>query len=152
MKSSHRLHWLAASVAVLGIASSARATVVVTCFGPEPHTLQECFDKAEHKIDIRCVAVEDVNRLANQAADAEANPTGKFGHGVSVTTPASHLRLSTNTEDAVMATRKQIEDAGFRLKFSGTKPDSHHHTLLLPKPVTPETVNTFNKVFGRKKR
>ena len=78
--------------------------------------------------------------------------TKKTNHAIHEGTNGLPDKVATwvNIEDAVTATRKQIEDAGFTLKYSPTGPDINHHTLQLPKPVTPEAVDTFNKVFGKK--
>ncbi|MFG1919573.1 DUF6531 domain-containing protein, partial [Micromonospora sp. NPDC048898] len=90
---------------------------------------------------------ESTGRLAKQAEAAEA--TGRFPHGVSVTTPQSNLRLSANPDDAMTATRQQIEDAGFNVHPTPTRNDPDHHTLELPKPVTSDVARAFNQLFGR---
>jgi hypothetical protein len=82
---------------------------------------------------------ESTGRLGRSAAAAEE--TGRFGHGVSVTTRAA--------EGASTATRQQIEDAGFSLKYTPTRNDPMHHTLELPKPVDAAVARTFNELFGR---
>jgi hypothetical protein len=91
---------------------------------------------------------ESTGRLENQAGAAEA---AGFPHGVSVTTPESNARLSTNPLDAVMATKEQIEGDGFSLVFTPTRNDPNHHTLALPKPVTSGVAGIFNRLFGRRR-
>lgn len=90
---------------------------------------------------------ESTGRLENQAGAAEA---AGFPHGVSVTTPESNARLSTNPLDAVMATKERIEEEGFSLVFTPTRNDPNHHTLALPKPVTSGVAGIFNRLFGRR--
>ena len=90
---------------------------------------------------------ESTGRLAKQAGQAEE--TGRFGHGVSVTSPESNQRLSRDPDDAVSATRREIEDAGFALTHTPTNNDPDHHTLILPKPVTSDVARAFNQLFGR---
>jgi uncharacterized protein RhaS with RHS repeats len=90
---------------------------------------------------------ESTGRLNTQAQAAEA--TGRFPHGVSVTTPESNALLSRAPDDAVTATRKQIEDAGFGLQHTPTRADPNHYTLVLPKPVTSDIARKFNELFGR---
>lgn len=89
---------------------------------------------------------ESATRLAARAQDAEAHG---FPHGVSVTTPASNQRLSKDPSDAMMATKKAFEDAGFTVHHTPTSKDPQHHTVELPKPVTPEVAKLFNSVLGR---
>jgi RHS repeat-associated protein len=89
---------------------------------------------------------ESTGRLSRQAQAAE---DAGFPHGVSVTSPSSNLRLSANPDDSVTATRKQIEDAGFRLEHTPTRRDPNHHTLVLPKPIDSDVARTFNQLFGR---
>jgi hypothetical protein len=55
-------------------------------------------------------------------------PRSRGTHGVSVTTPESNLKLSRDPEDAVTATRQQIEEAGFGLVHTPTYKDDFHHT------------------------
>ena len=90
---------------------------------------------------------ESTGRLARQAQAAEN--TGRFGHGVSVTTPESNARLSSNPEDAVHATRDQIVESGFDVRRTPTRSDPDHHTLLLPKPVDADVAQRLNLLFGR---
>ncbi len=92
---------------------------------------------------------ESAGRLTRQAQAAE--DTGRFPHGVSVTSPESNLRLSREPTDSVTAARQQIEDTGFRLEHTPTRQDIDHHTLVLPKPVTADVTQAFNLLFGRSK-
>jgi RHS repeat-associated protein len=89
---------------------------------------------------------ETATRLARLAAIAERAEVGKLKlkglHGVSVSPTVPSVPSSR-------ATRTAIENAGFKLVFSPTD-DPHHHTLILPKPVTREVADAFNALFGRK--
>jgi hypothetical protein len=102
------------------------------------------------------VAWESTTRLAKKAAEAEAAGVARngspYGHGVSVTTVFSHLRLSTNPLDASFATKKAFEVAGFEVRHTPTRRDPNHHTVQLPKPVTPDVAARFNIILGRSKR
>jgi hypothetical protein len=95
-----------------------------------------------------------VVRLARQVAAAEKAGTAAngvpFGHGISVTTPAANARLARDPSDAVCAARRALEEAGFEVRYTPTKTDTDHHTVQLPKPVTAEVADLFNRVFGRK--
>jgi hypothetical protein len=91
-------------------------------------------------------ARESQGRLAKQAAQAEA---AGFGHGVSVTSPAANQKIARDPSDAVEATRKAFEEAGFEVRYTPTKNDSDHHTVVLPKPLTDEWADKFNAVLGR---
>ncbi|MFI0373296.1 RHS repeat-associated core domain-containing protein [Actinomadura sp. 1N219] len=95
---------------------------------------------------------ESTGRLSSQAQAAGDHPSGRFPHGVSVTTPESNARLSRNPEDAVTATRGQIKAAGFDVVHTPTRNDPNHHTLVLPKPVTSDAARSFNQLFGRSRR
>lgn len=96
---------------------------------------------------------ESAQRLASQAAKAEqagmAENGVPFGHGVSVTSPEANLTLARDPNDAVMATRKAFEDAGFEVRYTPTKNDTDHHTVQLPKPVTRAAATLFNTILGR---
>lgn len=89
---------------------------------------------------------ESTSRLNRQALAAEA---AGFPHGVSVTTPASNARLSNNPLDASQALRRAFEQAGFPVHYTPTRNDPYHHTVELPKPVTPADATNFNEVLGR---
>jgi len=92
---------------------------------------------------------ESASRLGRKAGEAEANG---FPHGVSVTTPAANERLADDPRDSSTATRQQVERAGFPVVHTPTRRDPDHHTVVLPKPVTPADAQRFNDVFGRTKR
>ena len=78
---------------------------------------------------------ESAERLAGQAAAAES----VMGiHGVSVTA----------RDTAARADRAAVE-AHFRVHDTPTRRDPAHRTVELPKPVTAETAEKFNRVFGR---
>jgi RHS repeat-associated protein len=80
---------------------------------------------------------ETVEKLASDAARAEARG---FGHGVSVTT-----RRPTRTP-ASEASREAVEEH-FTVRRTGEKPG--HHTVDLPKPVTQQVADLFNRLFNR---
>ena len=94
------------------------------------------------------VSWESTGRLSRKALEAEA--AGK-GHGISVTTPQSNLRLSTNPSDSVSASTDSLEAAGLHVTETPGRRDPDHHTLLLPRPVTPEVARLVNELFGRKR-
>jgi hypothetical protein len=81
---------------------------------------------------------ETADRLAEQAAKAEA----VLGiHGVSVT--------ARDTEaPAGRALRSDVEQH-FRVHDTPSRRDTLHRTVELPKPVTPEVADLFNRLFGR---
>jgi hypothetical protein len=84
------------------------------------------------------VADEVLKRLARKAEEAEK----AIGvHGVSVTAGECKGAFSA-------ATRSQIE-AHFRVHDTPTRRDLLHRTVELPKPVTAETADLFNRLFGR---
>jgi hypothetical protein len=97
---------------------------------------------------------ESAQRLAKQAAAAESAGAAQngvpYGHGVSVTTPESNARLARDPADASSATRKALEAAGFEVRHTPTRSDPNHHTVQLPKPVTPAVADLFNAILGRK--
>lgn len=96
---------------------------------------------------------ESAKRLAGQAAAAESVGNAQngvpYGHGVSVTTPESNLKLSRDPSDASTALKSQFEAAGFEVRHTPTRNDPNHHTVQLPKPVTPDVAATFNRILGR---
>jgi hypothetical protein len=81
---------------------------------------------------------ESAEKLAGDASKAEA----VLGiHGVSVTgRPAS--------APAGEAARPDIEQH-FRVHDTPSRRDPLHRTVELPKPVTPEVAELFNRLFGR---
>jgi RHS repeat-associated protein len=82
---------------------------------------------------------ESATRLGKKAAESEA----KQGvHGVSTTiNPAAHNQPGNSTAD-----RSAVE-AHFPVQQTGR--DQQHHTVVLPKPVTRQVADLFNKIFGR---
>lgn len=82
---------------------------------------------------------ETVEKLATDAAAAEA---GKVAiHGVSVTARDS-------TAPAGRALHTDVEKH-FRVHDTPSRRDPGHRTVELPKPVTPEVAELFNRLFGR---
>lgn len=81
---------------------------------------------------------ETAEKLAADAARAD----GVLGiHGVSVT-------ARETTAPAGAASRAEVE-RHFRVHDTPTRRDRGHRTVELPKPVTPETADLFNRLFGR---
>ena len=78
--------------------------------------------------------------LQRDALAAENNPAIGI-HGVSVSTnpaarPGQVVRCATCTS---------VEAAGFKVQQTGGNPA--HHTVELPKPITPDVVRTWNELF-----
>lgn len=101
----------------------------------------------------RGIMVESASRLARLARLAEqagsaVNGT-PLGHGVSVTSPEANQVLARDPADAVQATREAFETAGFEVRYTPTRNDSDHHTVLLPRPVTEDLARRFNTLLGR---
>jgi hypothetical protein len=81
---------------------------------------------------------ESAARLPRKAAEAEK----VLGiHGVSVTAGVAK-------EDASAAKRAEFERV-FPVHETPTRADHLHRTVELPKPVTQETADRFNQLFGR---
>src|SRR5689334_12452038 len=81
---------------------------------------------------------ESAERLAAHSVTAEA----VLGiHGVSVTTRET-------TAPAGRASRADVEHV-FRVHDTPSRRDPRHRTVELPKPVTPEVAELFNRLFGR---
>lgn len=99
---------------------------------------------------------ESAQRLARHAEAAEAAGTARngvpYGHGVSVTTPEANARLADKPADSVSTWKSALERAGFPVRHTPTKHEANHHTVQLPKPVTKEVAELFNRVFGRKSK
>jgi hypothetical protein len=99
---------------------------------------------------------DSARRLADLAAKAELAGAAingvPYGHGVSVSSPEANQRLARDPSDAVQATRRVFEEAGFEVRYTPTRSDPDHHTVQLPKPVTEEAATRFNTVLGRIKR
>jgi hypothetical protein len=82
---------------------------------------------------------ESASRLARKAAEAEQ----VLGiHGVSVT-------AASVTGAASIADRADVEKI-FAIHDTPTRADRWHRTVELPKPITQETADQFNHLFGRK--
>ena len=82
---------------------------------------------------------ESAARLARKAAEAER----AIGiHGVSVSAALCDM-------DHSAALRSAIE-AVFRVHDTPTRGDLLHRTVELPKPVTVQVAETFNRLFGRR--
>jgi hypothetical protein len=81
---------------------------------------------------------ESVGRLARKAAGAER----AIGiHGVSLT-------AGVPRGPAGEAFRSEVEKH-FRVHDTPSRADPLHRTVELPKPVTPEAADVFNRLFGR---
>src|SRR5437870_676234 len=84
------------------------------------------------------IARESAEDLASKAAAAEQ----VLGiHGVSVTARPTN-------GPAGRATRSDV-DSIFRVHDTTTRRDKLHRTVELPKPVTNEVAEQFNRLFGR---
>jgi hypothetical protein len=101
----------------------------------------------------RGMSWESAQRLAKQAQSAEQAGSAingvLLGHGVSLTSPQANQKLAHDPSDAVQATRRAFEEAGFAVRYTPTRRDTDHHTVQLPKPVTEEIATRFNTVLGR---
>ena len=81
---------------------------------------------------------ESADRLAAQAAAAQR----VLGvHGVSVT-------ARQTSDPAGRAKRADVEQV-FRVHDTPTRRDPLHRTVESPQPVTPDTADVFNQLFGR---
>ncbi len=81
---------------------------------------------------------ESVARLSRKATEAEA----ALGiHGVSVTAGIPRGPASA-------ASRPDVEQH-FRIHDTPTRADPLHRTVELPKPITQQTADLFNQLFGR---
>ena len=84
------------------------------------------------------ISWESADRLGRKAAEAEK----VLGiHGVSVTAGIARGPAS-------VADRAEVERS-FPVHETPTRADRWHRTVELPKPVTRETADLFNKLFGR---
>lgn len=89
---------------------------------------------------------ESTGRLSNQAQTAE---NGGWPHGVSVM-PANVVNdFARDPLDVSIASRTDIENAGFTLHHTPSRRNPDHYTLELPKPVTSQVARVFNQLFGR---
>ena len=82
------------------------------------------------------ISPESLEDLAAAAARAEKDPN--FGHGVS-----SWNRPMRDPSN--QARRGDLEASGFPVNNTGRR---GHRTIMLPKPLTQEAVDAFNKCFG----
>lgn len=81
---------------------------------------------------------EPADRLAAQAAMAES----VLGiHGVSV--------MARTTSAPGGRTVRSVVELVFPVRETPCRRDPLHRTVELPKPVTPEVAETFNRLFGR---
>jgi hypothetical protein len=81
---------------------------------------------------------ESAEQLAGQAAAAEA----MIGiHGVSVT-------ARDTSAPAGRGPRGEVEKV-FRVHNTPSRRDPLHRTVELPRPVTPDVADTFNRLFRR---
>ncbi|GAA1392376.1 hypothetical protein GCM10009639_23890 [Kitasatospora putterlickiae] len=125
------------------------AVLVHNCGDGKPGQNLPCTCSLEDVFVRRGTSWESTGRLERMASEAEA--TGRLPYGVSVTVPESNEALSRNPADASTATKGAIV-AHFELRYTPTKADKMHHTVVLPKPVQAEAQGAFNRAFGRKKR
>lgn len=99
---------------------------------------------------------ESAARLAFQASKAEQAGRAQngflFGHGISVSSVEANQTQARDPTDACQATRGAFEKAGFEVRYTPTSTDNDHHTVQLPKPVTPEVARRFNIVLGRSRQ
>ena len=86
-------------------------------------------------------AAESADKLAADAAKAEAKG---FPHGVST----KQVAKLSGSDKAHRAALKADVEQSFVVEQTGR--DSAHHTVHLPKPVTPEVADRFNTVFPPK--
>ena len=81
---------------------------------------------------------ESVPRLSRKAAEAEV----ALGiHGVSVTAGTSLGPVSV--------VPRPIVEQHFRVHNTPTRNDPLHRTVQLPKPITQQTADLFNRLFAR---
>ena len=84
---------------------------------------------------------ESASRLARKSGEAEQ---AGFPHGVSVTTTKPPAGIACSS-----ARCASLEARGMKVHPTPTRNDPNHHTVELPKPVTPESARAFNEAFGR---
>ncbi|MBV2154928.1 RHS repeat-associated core domain-containing protein [Kitasatospora sp. SUK 42] len=125
------------------------AVLVHNCGDGRPGQNLPCTCSMDDVFVRRGTSWESTGRLERMASEAEA--TGRLPYGVSVTVPESNAALSNNPADASTATKGAIV-AHFELRYTPTRADNMHHTVVLPKPVQAEAQGAFNRAFGRKKR
>ncbi|MER6078066.1 polymorphic toxin-type HINT domain-containing protein [Streptomyces sp. NPDC001833] len=125
------------------VLAGATPVLVHNCGPDGPGFGQPCTCSADQNFARLGTSKESTGRLSAQAQKAEQNPKS-FGHGVSV------LAVDGPFEGASIATKEQIEAAGFYLIFTPTRNNPTHHTLILPNPVDSAVQRAFNVVFGRR--
>lgn len=81
----------------------------------------------------------DTKALLQRDAQAAENALGIHGVSVSANPAAKAGQV------ARCATCSSIEAAGFKVEQTGK--DLNHHTVELPKPITPDVVRTWNELF-----
>jgi RHS repeat-associated protein len=84
---------------------------------------------------------ESTARLARKSEEAEQ---AGFPHGVSVSTTKPPAGTACSS-----ASCAALEARGMKVHPTPTRNDPNHHTVELPKPVTPENARAFNDAFGR---
>ncbi|MFO0841146.1 MAG: hypothetical protein U0797_01955 [Gemmataceae bacterium] len=96
---------------------------------------------------------ESATRLAKACARAAQGGSAvngvPYGHGVSVTSQEANQVLARDPSDAVAAMRTAFEGAGFEGRYTPTRADDDHHTVVLPEPVTKDVADLFNAILGR---
>jgi hypothetical protein len=91
-----------------------------------------------------------LERLAAMAEQAGIATNGvPFGHGVSLTSPEANQQLARDPNDAATTTRQELEMAGFEVRYTPTRKDADHHTVILTTPVTDEVAVRFNTLLRR---
>lgn len=80
-------------------------------------------------------------RLQRKAEEAEEKSDI---HGVSASVAGSD-----DKPDWSSATRSALERNDFIIHQTPTKANPHHVTIELPKPITKEVADAFNRAFGR---
>ncbi|WP_295222081.1 hypothetical protein [uncultured Chryseobacterium sp.] len=84
---------------------------------------------------------ETTEFLAMKAQEAEDNG---FRHGVSSMLKDKIKGSDLSHKSAIKSTVEKF----FKVKQTGNNP--RHHTIILPKPVTPDVTQQFNKIFKPK--
>ena len=87
-------------------------------------------------------AKESAARLARKSGEAE---DAGLPHGVSVSTTKPPAGIPCSS-----ASCTTLEASGMKVHDTPTRNDPNHHTVELPKPVTPEIARAFNGAFDRK--
>ncbi|MFJ6436878.1 polymorphic toxin-type HINT domain-containing protein [Streptomyces sp. NPDC091416] len=125
------------------VLAGATPVLVHNCGPNGPGFGQPCTCSLDQNFARLGTSKESTGRLSAQAQRAEENQKS-FGHGLSV------RAVTGPVEGASLATRGQIEDAGFSLIFTPTQRLPMHHTLIIPKPVDSAVQKRFNILFGRR--